>query len=68
MLTEQKAKELALGQVPGAAESDIYGFKVDHDDGRTVYEGKIVYNGMEYEFEIDAFSGAIRGWEAEPLD
>ncbi len=68
MLTEQKAKELALGQVPGAAESDIYGFKADHDDGRTVYEGKIVYNGMEYEFEIDAFSGAIRGWEAEPLD
>ena len=29
------------------------------------YEGKILYNGMEYEFEIDAYSCAFRGWEAE---
>ena len=29
------------------------------------YEGSILYNGMEYEFEIDGYSGAIRNWEAE---
>ena len=28
----------------------------------------IIYQGMEYEFEIDAYSGAIRSWETEPLD
>lgn len=65
-ITEADAKKLALAQVPGAAESDINKFKTDYDDGRMEYEGTIVYDGMEYEFEIDAYSGAIRSWEAEP--
>lgn len=65
-ITADEAKELALAQVPGASASDIKEFKTDHDDGRTEYEGKILYNGMEYEFEIDGYSGAIRSWEAEP--
>ena len=67
-ISEEKAKELALAQVPGASESDIYEFEMDLDDGVMEYEGKIIYSGMEYEFEIDAYSGAIRSWEAEPLD
>ncbi|MBC8546644.1 PepSY domain-containing protein [Clostridiaceae bacterium NSJ-31] len=66
-ISEQKAKELALSQVPGATANDILEFEVDHDDGRMEYEGKILYDGMEYEFEIDAYSGAIRSWEAEPI-
>lgn len=65
-LTEEQAKELALAQVPGASSGDIQKFKTDYDDGRMEYEGKIVYDGMEYEFEIDAYSGAFRSWEAEP--
>lgn len=65
-ITEADAKKLALAQVPGAAESDIREFKTDYDDGRMEYEGKILYGGMEYEFEIDAYSGAIRSWETEP--
>ena len=28
-------------------------------------EGEIFYNGMEYEFEIDADSGNILKWEEE---
>ena len=67
MISVQKAKELALAQVPGAELSDILEFETDHEDGRTQYEGKIVYEGMEYEFEIDAYSGAFRSWEAEPF-
>ena len=67
-ITEAKAKELALAQIPGASTGDIRKFKTDHDDGRLVYEGEIVYNGMEYEFEIDGYSGAFRSWEAEPAD
>lgn len=35
---------------------------MDYENGRTEYEGKIIYNGMEYEFEIDSI-GQIVGWE-----
>ena len=33
--------------------------------GRELYEIEFYYNGMEYEFEIDAYSGAFRKWECE---
>lgn len=66
-LTEAEAKALALEQVPGAVESDIWEFTTDYDDGRLEYEGKIVYNKMEYEFEIDGYSGAIRNWDVESI-
>lgn len=65
-ITADQAKELALSQVPGATLDDIREFETDYDDGRMEYEGKIIYDGMEYEFEIDGYSGAIRSWEAEP--
>lgn len=66
VITEEKAKELALAQIPGATVDDILKFEVDYENGRTEYEGKVVYDGMKYEFEIDGYSGAIRSWEAEP--
>lgn len=64
-ITAEEAKTLALAQVPGATESDIIKFETDRDDGRIEYEGEILYSGMKYEFEIDAYSGTIRSWEAE---
>lgn len=67
-ISEQEAMELALAQVPGASKHDIVEFETDDDDGRTEYEGKIRYDGMEYEFEIDAYSGAFRSWEAEEAE
>ncbi|MCD7845568.1 MAG: PepSY domain-containing protein, partial [Oscillospiraceae bacterium] len=67
-ITAAEAKSIALAQVPGASSSNIREFETDYDDGRLQYEGKIIYNGMEYEFEIDGYSGAIRSWEAEPVD
>ena len=66
-LTETDAKKIALEQVPGAKESDIRGFEVDYDDGRLEYEGSIHYEELEYEFEIDGYSGAIRSWEVESI-
>ena len=66
-ISAARAKRLALAQVSGASESDLREFEVDYDDGRMEYEGKIYYNGMEYEFEIDAYSGAFRSWEVEPI-
>lgn len=68
IITAEQAQQLALAQVPGAAESDIRKFEIDDDDGNLLYEGKIIYNGMEYEFEIDAYSGFIREWSAEPFE
>ena len=64
-VTADQAKEKALAQVPGATVNDIYEFETDYDDGRLQYEGKIIYDGMEYEFEIDGYSGSIREWESE---
>lgn len=66
-ITADKAKALALAQVPGATLNDIREFSIDYDDGRLEYEGTIYYNKMEYEFEIDGYSGAIRGWEVESI-
>lgn len=64
-ISESKAREIALAQVPGASASNIYEWEADYDDGHLEYEGKIIYNGMEYEFTIDGYSGAIREWEAD---
>ncbi len=66
-LTVEEAQQLVLAQVPGAAVSDIREFELDDDDGTLLYEGEIIYNNMEYEFEIDAYSGFIREWSAEPF-
>ena len=66
-ISEAEAKKIALAQVPGAKESDIREFEVDYDDGRLEYEGSIYYGEMEYEFEIDGYSGAIRSWEVESI-
>lgn len=67
IISVDKAKSIALSQVPGATVDDIREFKKDTDDGRIEYEGKIIYNKTEYEFTIDGYSGAIREWEAEPF-
>lgn len=66
-ITEDEAKKIALAQVPGAKETDIRGFEIDYDDGRLEYEGSIFYGELEYEFEIDGYSGAIRSWEVESI-
>ena len=66
-ITAEQARAIALAEVPGAAESDIYEFETDRDDGRLEYEGKIIYNNTEYECTIDGYSGAIREWDAEPF-
>ena len=66
-ISEDRAKEIALSKVPGATKENIRGFKKDFDDGRTEYEGEIIYNKTEYEFEIDAETGEIKKWESESI-
>ena len=62
-ITMEKAKSIALAQVPGANESHFGEIDLDHDHGRTVYEIEIFYNNSKYEFDIDASTGEIVGTE-----
>ena len=66
-VSEADAKQTALTRVSGATEADIYEWKLDYDDGRPEYEGKIIYDGSEYEFTIDATAGTITEWDAEVI-
>lgn len=63
-VTREQAIETALSRVSGATEQDLR-MELDLDDGVYKYEGDIIYNGMEYEFEIDANSGTILEWSEE---
>ena len=67
LIDEATAKLTAVDQVPGASTSDICEWKLDHDDGRWEYEGKIIYNQMELEFTIDAATGAVIEWDVESI-
>lgn len=60
----EQAKKIALAKVPGADDSHIR-IEKDRDDGQLLYEGKIVYSGVEYEFEISAVDGSVLDWEID---
>ena len=66
-ISEATAKQIALSSVPGATASNIYKFKLDCDDGRWEYEGEIRYGTLEYDFTIDANTGAIIEWDMESI-
>ncbi len=52
----EKAKQIALDAVPGAT---VYKAEYDVDDGVAVYEIELIKGSYEYEFKIDANTGAI---------
>ena len=64
---EEKAKSIAVSNVKGAETNNVVKVEFDYDDGRAVYEVKVVYNAMEYEFEIDASNGKILSRDAESI-
>ena len=61
-----KAKSIALNHA-GLSENQAYDMDVelDDEDGRLVYEIEFKSGNMEYDYEIDAVSGAILKHEAE---
>ena len=64
-ITAEKAKSIALAQVPGANESHFGEIDLDYDHGRAVYEIEIFYNNSKYEFDIDASTGEVIGTEVK---
>ena len=64
-ITMEKAKSIALSQVPGANESHFGEIDLDYDHGMMVYEIEIFYNNSKYEFDIDASTGEIIGTEVK---
>lgn len=64
-ITREKAQEIALAKVPGAAAGDIRKLKLDRDDGKQVYEVEIFYKGAEYDMEIDAATGKILDYDVD---
>lgn len=67
IISEKEAKQIALEKVPGAVEADIKDFHVENKKNFIEYEGEIIYNGKEYEFEIDGHDGTILEWEVEDV-
>ena len=60
----EQATQIALNRVPGAGQQDIR-INLDYDDGRQKYEGDIIYQQIEYDFEIDANTGDVIEWSEE---
>lgn len=61
-ISVEKARQIALDRVPGASVKEC---KLDYEDGRAIYEGELRKDNWEYEFEIDAVTGAVLKWEAD---
>lgn len=59
-ITLEQAKEIALNHA-GQSASAVYFDKLelDYDDGMQIYEIEFVSGNMEYEYDIDAVTGAI---------
>lgn len=64
VLTREEAAAIVLEKVEGASEKDIR-LKYEFDDGYQLYEGDLVYDGKEYEFELNAENGKILEWSEE---
>ena len=63
---EAAARSAALSHA-GVSESDASRIQVelDRDDGRTVYEVEMRNGRMEYDCDIDAYTGSILKWESD---
>jgi len=65
---QRKAAEKAVLKRAGFKASQVHDLHThrDTEDGRAVYEVEFIANGIEYEYKVDAATGEILGWEAEP--
>ncbi len=64
IISKTEAKKIVLAKLPGATDNQIR-IHLDKEDGQYVYEGSILYDNLEYEFEIDAKSGDLKEWDID---
>lgn len=46
-------------------EAVLSGIELDEDDGLLLYEGDAHMDGVEYEFELDAYTGQLLQWDRD---
>lgn len=63
----EAATQMVIDKVAGASSEQVR-IELDFDDGIYKYEGELHYGGMEYDFEIDANTGAFLEWTEEKQD
>lgn len=63
LISQDKAVEIAKAQAPSGA--TLVKCKLDRDDGRYVYEVELRSGRTEYDFEINAVTGAIVDWDVD---
>ena len=61
----EKAKEIAIEKAGGG---EVVSLEMDIENGRMVYEGELVKDGVEYDFDIDALDGTVIKWEKDGYD
>lgn len=63
----EEAQAAVLEMLGAASEADVTWSYVSekYRDGRLVYEGKLFYDSMEFEFELDARTGAWIEWDSD---
>lgn len=67
-ISADEAKNIALGRAGiSASQATFKKAEFDFDDGRAVYEIEFFSGNFEYEFEIDASSGAVLGYERDSI-
>ena len=57
-----EVERLTLSRIGGGYIEEI---ELDEDEGRWIYEIEALYNGVEYELEIDAYTGEILKFERD---
>lgn len=59
------ARDVALTRAGGG---NVTSIRLERENGRQVYEGKVIDGDYKYEFEIDAATGEVLDWEKERVD
>ena len=63
VLSESEVKDIVTSRA--GVSGTFRELKLDRDDGRTVYEGEMYSDGIQYEFEIDASTGTVLDWDVD---